>query len=53
MYPSIKYANVEKAVNFFSKNLSTDESTTIKKYLEMLKFTMSSNILTFRGKHYE
>ena len=53
VYPSIKYALVEKAVDHFSKNMNTDENTTIKKCLEMLKFAMSSNILTFRGKYYE
>ncbi len=49
MYPSIKYELVEKAVEFFSADLSIDASTTIKKCLEMIKFAMSSNILTFRG----
>ena len=53
MYPSIEYALVEKAVKFFSADLNTDESTTIKKCLEILKFATSSNILTFRGKYYE
>ena len=31
MYPSTKYALVEKVVIFFSANLNTDESRTIKK----------------------
>ena len=53
MYPSIKYALVEKAVGCFSATLSIDESTTIKKCLKMIKFAMSSNTLTFRGKYYK
>ena len=53
MYPSIKYALIEKAVDYFRKNLNTDESTTIKKCLEILKFAMSSNIIAFRGKYYK
>ena len=53
MYPSIKHALVEKAVDYFIATLNIDESTTIKERLEMIKFAMSSNILNFRGNHYE
>ena len=53
IYPSIKYTLVEKTVDYFAATLSIDESTKIKKYLELIKFATSSNILTFRGKYYK
>ena len=35
MYPSIKYALVEEAVDYFSKNLNTDESTEMKIFINV------------------
>ena len=33
MYPSIKYALVEEAIDYFSKKLNTDENTEIKVFI--------------------
>ena len=52
MYPSIKYSLIEKAVHFYARNLSDDEKQTIKKCLQILKFGMSTTILTFCDKYY-
>ena len=53
MYPSIKYGVVKKAVNYFSKNLSTDERATIKDCLKMIKFGMGNTLISFKDKYFE
>ena len=47
MYPSIKLKLVIKAVKYFSKDLRKEEKKRIKDCLEMVKFGMTSTILSF------
>ena len=52
-YPSIKFKLVKKAVNYFAKNLSKEDKNKIEQCLEMVKFGMSSTLLTFVDQYYE
>jgi GIY-YIG catalytic domain len=52
-YPSIKFKLVKKAVHFFSENLQEDDQIKIEECLDMIKFGMSSTLLTFVDKYYE
>ena len=52
MYPSIELKLVIEAVNYFSKGLEKEEKKRIKDCLEMVKFGMTSTILSFRDKYY-
>jgi hypothetical protein len=52
-YPSIKFKLVKKAVKYFAKNLPKDDQDKIEQYLEMVKFGMSSTLLTFVDQYYE
>ena len=53
MYPSIKFSLVEKAVNHFAANLSSENKKTIKLCLQLIKFGMSNTLLIFLDKYYE
>ena len=52
MYPSIKYGLIEKAIWFYARDLSDDEKETIKNCLQLLKFGMSTTLLSFCDKYY-
>ncbi len=52
-YPSIKFKLVRKAVRYFSRHLTDDNKEIIEDCLEMIKFGMSSTLLTFIDKYYE
>jgi hypothetical protein len=52
-YPSIRFKLVKKAVYFFSKNLSEEDQMKIEECLDMIKFGMSSTLLTIVDKYYE
>jgi hypothetical protein len=45
-YPSVKFKLVKKAVKYFAKNLSTEDQNKIETCLEMIKFGMSSTMLS-------
>jgi hypothetical protein len=57
MYPSIKFNLIVKAVTHFAKKAGCHEceheSELIETCLQLLKFSMETNILTFKGKYYE
>ena len=53
MYPSIKYNLVKKEVDYFNRKISKKGLMNIKKYLELIKHAISSNILTFCRKYYK
>jgi hypothetical protein len=53
MYPSIKYKFVRKAVKFFARNLHVETQRRINTCLEMIKFGMGNNLLTFVDKYYK
>jgi hypothetical protein len=52
-YPSIKFKLVKKAVYFFSKDLNDEDQMKIEDCLDMIKFGMSSTLLTFVDKYFE
>ena len=43
----------DKAVKYFSRNLRKEEKKIIRDCLEMVKFSMTSTILSFWDKYYE
>jgi hypothetical protein len=57
MYPSIKFDLIVKAVTHFAKKAGCHEceheSELLDTCLQLLQFSMETNILTFRGKYYE
>lgn len=53
MYPLIKFNVVQKAVKYYSRNLSNNEKKIIVKCLEMVKFPMGNNLLIFRDKYFK
>ena len=53
MYPSIKLSTIRKAVIFFSRNLTAATKKTINLCLELIRFGMSSTLISFDGEYYE
>jgi hypothetical protein len=53
MYPSIKFRLVEKAVEFFARDLDSDQKERIEACLEMVRFGMGNTLITFVDKYYE
>ena len=52
MYPSIKLATIKKAVRFFTITLTTATKKTINICLELIRFGMSSTLISFDGEYY-
>jgi hypothetical protein len=52
MYPSIKYNLIEKAVRFYAEGVSEHDATLIEGCLEMIRFGMSTTLLTFGNRYY-
>ena len=53
MCPLIKCDLVEKAVNYFAKDLNDDDKSEIRNCLEMTKFGMGTMHIQFDGNHCE
>jgi hypothetical protein len=53
MYPSIKFSLIRKAINYFGRNCNENDRATLNTCLEILKFSMKGNILTFQDKYFE
>jgi hypothetical protein len=53
MYPSIRYKFIEQAVFHYSNNFDDNELVVINIGLEMLKFSISNCLITFRDKYYQ
>ena len=52
-YPSIKLATIKNAVRFFARKLTSETKKTINLCLDLIKFGMSSNLISFDGEYYE
>ena len=48
MYPSVKFVQIENAVNYFLQNASKEDKKTAKRCLDMIKFGMDNNKLYHR-----
>ena len=53
MYPSIKLSTIKKAVIFFTIKLTTATKKTTNICLELIRFGMSSTLISFNGEYYE
>ena len=53
MYPPIKFPWLEKAIQFYTKNLPEHDMTKINLCLRLIGFGMSSTLLSFQDKYYE
>ena len=53
MYPSIKLATIKKEVRLFARTLTTATKKTINLCLELIRFGMSSTLISFNGEYYE
>ena len=53
MYPSLKLSTIRKAVRFFARKLTAATKKTINLCLELIRFGMSSTLISFNGECYE
>ena len=53
IYPSIKLATIRKAVRFFSRRLTAATKNTINLDLDLVRFGVSSTLISFEGGYYE
>ena len=53
MHPSIKLATIKKAVRFSARTLTTATKKTINLCLELIRFGMSSTLISFDDEYYE
>jgi hypothetical protein len=53
MYPSIKFVQIERAVNFFLRTAPEEDKEAARKCLEMVKFGMSNCLVQFDGEFWE
>ena len=44
---------VRKAINYFAKELKSEEKEKIQDCIKLIKFGMGNTLLTFRDKYYE
>lgn len=52
MYPSIKFNLIEKAVKYYAASLNEQDVENVETCLELVKFGMSTTLLTFIDKYY-
>ena len=53
IHPSIKLSTIRKAVIFFSIKLTASTKKTIKLFLEIIHFGMSSTLIDFNREYYK
>ena len=53
MYLSIKLSTIKKAVRFFTRKLTAATKKNINQCLELIRFGMSSTLISFDCKYYE
>jgi hypothetical protein len=53
MYPSVKFIQIEKAVNYFLREAPESERKLASKCLEMVKFGMSNTLIHSQGQYWE
>ena len=53
MYPSVKFGQIDRAVNYFLRNSSDKDREVAHRCLEMVKFGMANTIITFEDQYWE
>jgi hypothetical protein len=53
MYPSVKFNQIESAVNHFLRDAPQSKKDLAKRCLEMVKFGMSNTLIQSMGQYYE
>ena len=53
MYPSVKFTQVKRAVEYFLRDAPKSAKETATKCLEMIKFGMANTLVTFQGQYWE
>ena len=53
MYPSIKLSTIRKAVRLLARKITAATNKTIKLCLKLIRFRISSTLISFDGKYYE
>ena len=53
IYPYIKISIIRKAVRFFARKLTAATKKTINLCLELIRFGMSSTLISFYGEYYK
>ena len=53
MYPSIKISTIKKAMILFARKLTAATKKTINLCLELIRFIMSSTLISFDGEYYK
>jgi hypothetical protein len=53
MYPSTRFKLIQKAVDYFLKQLSREDRASIKQCLSLIKFGMGHTLCTFHGRYFE
>ena len=52
MYPSIKFGQIQKAVNYFLRDPPEEEKEKAEKCLGLVKFGMANTLVTFEDQYY-
>ena len=52
MYPSVKFLQIEKAVNFFLRNAPKKDKKKAKRCLNLVKFGMNNTFVCFAGQYW-
>ena len=53
MYPSIIFSLLKRTISYFTRKLPKSHQSTVKLYLNLIAFGMSSTLLIFEEKYYE
>eukprot|EP00957_Ditylum_brightwellii_P072151 5484018-Ditylum_brightwellii.AAC.1 len=52
MYPLVRLKLIQKALTYYSCNLSKEDKTTINECLDLIKFGMHNTLVQYHGKYY-
>ena len=53
IYPSIKLSKTKRSVRFFARKITAATNKTINLILDIIRFGMSSTLISFDVKYYE
>jgi len=53
MYPSVKFGQIEKSVNYFLSSASDEDKETVHCYLDIVKFGMANIIVTCMDQNWD
>ena len=52
MYPSIKFGQIQKSVNYFLRKVPQADKEKAEKCLDLVKFGMANTLIIFQEKYY-